>query len=62
MELDPRKMPEASDPKVNTLQLWLTAQKIFSSLVRSLDEMPKELAYAEMLLYVKILICFKGMY
>lgn len=46
MEIDPMKMDEASDPKVNTLQLWLTAQMIFSSITRSVPDMPQELAYA----------------
>lgn len=44
MEIDPMKLDEAADPKVNTLQLWLTAQKIFSGVVRSVDYIPKELA------------------
>ena len=50
MELDPTKMDEAADPKVNTLQLWLTAQKIFSSVTHSTPDMPRELA--EVLVYV----------
>ena len=50
MEIDPSKMDEAADPKVNTLQLWLTAQKIFSSFTRSTLDMPKELG--DMLVFV----------
>ena len=45
MEIDPTKLDEAADPKVNTLQLWLTAQKIFSAITRTSDELPKELVY-----------------
>ena len=45
MEIDPTKLDEAADPKVNTLQLWLTAQKIFSAITRTRDELPKELVY-----------------
>jgi len=44
MEIDPTRMDEAADPKVNSLQLWLTAQKIFSAITRSTNEVPKELA------------------
>ena len=54
MEIDPEKMDEAADPKVNTLQLWLTAQKIFSAVTRSTPDMPQELA--EMLVYVHDLV------
>lgn len=43
MEVDPTKMDEAADPKVNTLELWLTAQKIFSCIARSHNELPAEL-------------------
>jgi len=50
MEIEPSKMDEAADPKVNTLQLWLTAQKIFSALTRSTSDMPQELA--DMLVFV----------
>ena len=50
MELDPTRIDEAADPKVNTLQLWLTAQKIFSSITHSSRDMPQELA--EMLVFI----------
>ena len=45
MEVDPTKLDEAADPKVNTLELWLTAQKIFSCITRSVNSMPAELVY-----------------
>jgi len=43
MEIDPTKLDDAADPKVNTLELWLIAQKIFSCIVRSVNFMPAEL-------------------
>eukprot|EP01087_Luapelamoeba_hula_P003797 TRINITY_DN1364_c1_g1_i6.p1 TRINITY_DN1364_c1_g1~~TRINITY_DN1364_c1_g1_i6.p1 ORF type:complete len:802 (-),score=89.12 TRINITY_DN1364_c1_g1_i6:88-2493(-) len=50
MEIDPSKMPEAADKKINTLQLWLTAQKIFSAITRSFDILPADMR--EVLAYV----------
>jgi len=43
MEVDPMKMDEAADPKVNNLHLQLTAQRIFSAIARSRDDLPCEL-------------------
>jgi hypothetical protein len=43
MEIDPTKFDDATDSEVNTLQLWLTAQKIFSSFVRSEKQFPEDL-------------------
>jgi len=57
MELDPLKMDEAADPKINTLQLWLTAQKIFSAVTHSHRDMPKELA--DMLVTVHRMVAHK---
>jgi len=34
MEIDPTKLSDASDATVNTLELWLIAQKLFRSIVR----------------------------
>lgn len=42
-EVDPTKMEEASDQSVNTIQLWLVAQKLLSSLMRAIGTLPKEL-------------------
>eukprot|EP01087_Luapelamoeba_hula_P003796 TRINITY_DN1364_c1_g1_i5.p1 TRINITY_DN1364_c1_g1~~TRINITY_DN1364_c1_g1_i5.p1 ORF type:complete len:237 (-),score=57.28 TRINITY_DN1364_c1_g1_i5:100-810(-) len=50
MEVDPSKMPEAADAKINTLQLWLTAQKVFSAITRSYDSLPADMR--EVLAYV----------
>jgi len=60
MEIDPTKMDEAADPKVNTLQLWLTAQKIFSSISRSAGTMPKELADVLVFIYRVVAEKFEG--
>jgi hypothetical protein len=43
MEVDPSKMEEAADEQVNTLQLWLIAQKLFVALTRSHGALPKEI-------------------
>eukprot|EP01087_Luapelamoeba_hula_P014658 TRINITY_DN4339_c0_g2_i1.p1 TRINITY_DN4339_c0_g2~~TRINITY_DN4339_c0_g2_i1.p1 ORF type:complete len:943 (-),score=160.44 TRINITY_DN4339_c0_g2_i1:50-2878(-) len=42
MEVDPTKMEEAADDKVNTLQLWLVAQKLFVALESSSNHVPTE--------------------
>jgi len=42
MEVDPSKMEEAADEQVNTLQLWLIAQKLFVALTRSHGIVPRE--------------------
>jgi len=60
MEIDPTKLDEASDPKVNTLQLWLTAQKIFSAITRSVEDMPKEMAEFLVFLHSEVLNKFSG--
>jgi len=60
MELDPTRMDEAADPKVNTLQLWLTAQKIFSSVTHSTSDMPKELADILVYVYQSVASRFSG--
>ena len=38
MEVDPKKLDEASDPEVNTLQLWLIVQKLFVAITRNYNE------------------------
>eukprot|EP01089_Gocevia_fonbrunei_P015362 TRINITY_DN4480_c0_g1_i1.p1 TRINITY_DN4480_c0_g1~~TRINITY_DN4480_c0_g1_i1.p1 ORF type:complete len:358 (+),score=82.71 TRINITY_DN4480_c0_g1_i1:113-1075(+) len=43
MEVDPTKMDDASDPEINTLQLWLIAQKIFGGIIRSKGQVPAEI-------------------
>jgi len=43
LEVDPSKMDEAQDDQVNTLQLWLIAQKLFSSLAKSTSTVPSEI-------------------
>ncbi|KAL6055689.1 Ras GTPase activating protein ira2 [Balamuthia mandrillaris] len=43
MEVDPSKLTEAEDAKVNTLQLWLFAQQLFNALIQSPDQLPAEL-------------------
>jgi len=41
MEVDPAKMSDdASDAAVNTLQLWLTAQKLFQTIINSQNTIP----------------------
>lgn len=42
MELDPTKLSEASDAKVNTLQLWLVAERLLSALLKSAPTFPPE--------------------
>ncbi|ELR25191.1 GTPase-activator protein for Ras family GTPase [Acanthamoeba castellanii str. Neff] len=43
MELDPQKLDEASDLDINTLELWLTAQKMFKLIMQSEKILPQEL-------------------
>jgi hypothetical protein len=43
MEVDPMKLDDASDAKVNTLELWLVAQKLFRSIQRSEPRVPLEI-------------------
>lgn len=42
-EVDPSKLDEASQASVNTIQLWLVAQKMLSSLMRALGTLPREI-------------------
>jgi len=50
MEVDPKKLDEASDPEVNTLQLWLIVQKLFVAITRN---------YNEVNIFANIIICLK---
>ena len=43
MEINPDMMDEASDPEVNTLQLWLIVQKLFSTITRNYPKVPDEI-------------------
>ena len=43
MEINPDMMDEASDPEVNTLQLWLIVQKLFSTITRNHAKVPDEI-------------------
>jgi hypothetical protein len=38
-----QKLDEASDLDINTLELWLTAQKMFKLIVQSEKSLPREL-------------------
>ena len=40
MEVDPSKMGDASDSTINTLELWLIAQKMLKTIVKSSDQVP----------------------
>jgi len=42
MEVDPSKMDEAADDQINTLELWLVAQKLFSGMVKAKSSVPSE--------------------
>lgn len=42
MEVDPHKLDDASDATINTLELWLVAQKMFKSIVNSERHIPVE--------------------
>jgi hypothetical protein len=43
MEIDPLKIDDASDAKINTLELWLVAQKLFRSIELSEPRVPLEI-------------------
>jgi len=43
VEMDPSKMDEAEDQNVNTIQLWLVAQKLLSTLMKSVGTLPREI-------------------
>lgn len=43
MELDPEKLDEASDVTINTLELWLIAQKMFKLITASQKNIPRQL-------------------
>ncbi|KAL6055862.1 Ras GTPase activating protein ira2 [Balamuthia mandrillaris] len=42
MEPDPTKIEEASDNQINTIQLWLIAQKMLNSLISRANALPRE--------------------
>jgi len=41
-EVDPTKMDDASEQSVNTLQLWLIAQKLLTSFMKTVHQLPRE--------------------
>jgi len=43
MEVDPSKMEEAADEQINTLELWLVAQKLFSGMNKAKSSVPSEI-------------------
>eukprot|EP01090_Pellita_catalonica_P009239 TRINITY_DN20299_c0_g1_i1.p1 TRINITY_DN20299_c0_g1~~TRINITY_DN20299_c0_g1_i1.p1 ORF type:complete len:144 (-),score=22.83 TRINITY_DN20299_c0_g1_i1:262-639(-) len=44
MEIDPNKLEESgTDREVNTLQLWLIAQKLFNAILKSQNDDPEEI-------------------
>jgi neurofibromin 1 len=43
MEIDPHKVDEASDTTINSLELWLVAQKLFKCIVDSERIMPTQI-------------------
>jgi hypothetical protein len=45
MEIDPHKMGDASDSAINTLELWLAAQKLFKCIVNSERLMPTQIKH-----------------
>jgi hypothetical protein len=45
MEIDPHKMGDASDSTINTLELWLVAQKLFKCIVNSERAMPTQIKH-----------------
>jgi len=45
LEIDPRKMEDASETEVNTLELWLIAQKLFSRMVKAQSTIPSEIRH-----------------
>eukprot|EP01088_Endostelium_zonatum_P012083 TRINITY_DN2624_c0_g2_i1.p1 TRINITY_DN2624_c0_g2~~TRINITY_DN2624_c0_g2_i1.p1 ORF type:complete len:983 (-),score=210.82 TRINITY_DN2624_c0_g2_i1:156-3104(-) len=40
MEVDPNKMQDASDKTINTLELWLIAEKMLKAIMKSSDRVP----------------------
>jgi len=53
-------MDEAADPEVNTLQLWLTAQKLFTAITRSAKAMPRELSQVLVFVFNQVGEKFSG--
>lgn len=45
MEIDPHKMGDASDSAINTLELWLAAQKLFKCIINSERLMPTQIKH-----------------
>lgn len=43
MEIDPNKMDDASDRTINSLELWLVAQKLFKCIISSERAMPTQI-------------------
>lgn len=43
MEIDPHKVEDASDTTINSLELWLVAQKLFKCIVSSEKQIPLQI-------------------
>eukprot|EP01090_Pellita_catalonica_P013845 TRINITY_DN3374_c0_g2_i1.p1 TRINITY_DN3374_c0_g2~~TRINITY_DN3374_c0_g2_i1.p1 ORF type:complete len:524 (-),score=110.28 TRINITY_DN3374_c0_g2_i1:283-1854(-) len=43
IEVDPRKMADAADSEINTLELWLIAQKLFRRVVQNAKKTPRQI-------------------